>query len=72
VRIETGPVLFRKVLALKDDLLDFCQARGFLFVTLDLGGIKSGPWDEALSARKAKGKSKKAKVRKEPSCSVYG
>jgi len=45
VRIETGPVLFRKVLALKDDLLDFCQARGFLFVTLDLGGIKSGPWD---------------------------
>jgi uncharacterized protein len=54
VRLETGPALFRKVLALKDDLLDFCRARGFMFVTLDLGGIKSGPWDEAHSAPKAK------------------
>ena len=62
VRVETGAAFFRKMLALKDDLLVFCRARGYLFVTLDLGGIKSGPWDEAPPGSKAKGKSKKAKV----------
>jgi len=46
VRIETGEAGMAKVLALKKDLLAFCRARNFTFVTLDLGGIKSGAWDD--------------------------
>jgi uncharacterized protein len=46
VRVEADPRHFRRILALKDDLLAFCRERGYLFVTLDLGGIKSGPWDK--------------------------
>jgi uncharacterized protein len=61
VRLETGPALFRKVLALKDDLLDFCRARGFLFVALDLGGIKSGPWDGLPQHPRQKAKVKRQK-----------
>jgi uncharacterized protein len=46
VRIETAEANFRKVTALKKDLLALAKAHGFKFVTLDLGGIKSGSWDE--------------------------
>jgi uncharacterized protein len=45
VRIETSESNLKKVLALKKDLLEFCRARNFKFITLDLGGIKSGSWD---------------------------
>ena len=45
VRIETGESNASKVLALKKELLEFCRPRNFKFVTLDLGGIKSGCWD---------------------------
>ncbi len=64
VRIECGEKQRRRVVALKDELLAFCRERGLRFVTVDLGGIQSGPWDEAPPAPKAKGKSKKVKVRK--------
>lgn len=50
VRVETGEANMRKVLALKKDLLAYCRARNFKFVTLDLGGIKSGSWDEPPAA----------------------
>jgi pyridinium-3,5-biscarboxylic acid mononucleotide sulfurtransferase len=46
VRIETTEANFRKVMALKKDLLALCKTHHFKFVTLDLGGIKSGSWDE--------------------------
>jgi uncharacterized protein len=45
VRIETEETNFKKVISLKDDLELFCRARQLKFVTLDLGGLKSGPWD---------------------------
>ena len=45
VRIETSEANFKMMLALKDVLLSFCRAKKLKFVTLDLGGIKSGPWD---------------------------
>ncbi len=45
VRIETGETNFQKILALKSELLAFCRDREFKFITLDLGGIKSGSWD---------------------------
>jgi uncharacterized protein len=45
VRVETAPARFQSLLALKSEFLPFCRERGFRFVTLDLGGIKSGPWD---------------------------
>jgi len=50
VRIETPPANFKKTIALKKELQEFCQARGFTFVTLDLGGMRSGPWDEPPAA----------------------
>lgn len=46
VRVECGAGHMRRMLALKDELLAFCRERGVRFVTLDLGGITSGPWDE--------------------------
>jgi pyridinium-3,5-biscarboxylic acid mononucleotide sulfurtransferase len=46
VRIETGEANMRKVLAMKKDLLAFCRSRNFRFVTLDLGGFRSGSWDD--------------------------
>jgi uncharacterized protein len=46
LRIETTPANFKKVIALKSELLAFAEARHFKFATLDLGGIKSGSWDE--------------------------
>ena len=46
VRIECGEKQLRRVLAQKEDLLAFCRERGLRFVTVDLGGIQRGPWDE--------------------------
>jgi uncharacterized protein len=46
VRIETTEANFQKLIALKNDLLALCKIHHFKFVTLDLGGIKSGSWDE--------------------------
>jgi pyridinium-3,5-biscarboxylic acid mononucleotide sulfurtransferase len=46
VRIESGETQMAQVLALKDELLAFCRERGLRFVTVDLGGITSGPWDK--------------------------
>jgi len=46
VRIESGEKQMPQVMALKDELLAFCLERGLRFVTMDLGGLKSGPWDE--------------------------
>jgi len=45
VRVETSETNVSKVLALRKELLEFCRSRNFKFVTLDLGGIKSGSWD---------------------------
>jgi uncharacterized protein len=45
VRIETSPANFRKVIAMREELIAFCRASGFKFITLDLAGIKSGSWD---------------------------
>ncbi|MBU4268860.1 MAG: hypothetical protein KJ808_08465 [Acidobacteria bacterium] len=46
VRIETTEANFHKIIARNNDLLALCQIHDFKFVTLDLGGIKSGSWDE--------------------------
>ena len=46
IRIETSEAHFHKIIAQKSDLLALCRSHGFQFVTLDLGGIKSGSWDE--------------------------
>jgi len=58
VRIETTADNFKKIIALKNDLLALCKTHHFKFVTLDLGGIKSGSWDElpvvAVSIREEK------------------
>lgn len=45
IRIETTEEHFGRVLALKEKLIDLCIENQFKFVTLDLGGIKSGVWD---------------------------
>jgi len=50
VRIETTEANFRKVLSLKKELLALAKVHRFMFVTLDLGGIKSGSWDEIPAA----------------------
>ncbi len=49
VRIEADPGHWQALLAMKDELCAFCRKRGFLFVTLDLGGLRSGPWDRKKS-----------------------
>ena len=46
VRVEAGEGHMGRVLEIKGDLLEFCRSRGFKFVTLDLGGLKSGSWDD--------------------------
>ncbi len=51
VRVEAGATHFQAVLALKKRLLAFCRARGLRFVTLDLGGLQSGPWDKKIDVR---------------------
>ncbi len=52
VRVETGPTRFKKVLALKDDLLVVLPGAGSPASSLsDLGGIKSGPWDDSLRSK---------------------
>ena len=46
VRIETSPANFNKLISGRDELIFFCRQEGFKFVTLDMGGLKSGSWDE--------------------------
>ncbi len=58
IRVETSEANFKKMLALKRGLLDICRDRDLQFVTLDLGGIRSGPWDKPKAEvikKKAKG-----------------
>ncbi len=45
-RIEADPRHWQALLAMKEELLAFCRKQGLLFVTLDLEGLKSGPWDQ--------------------------
>lgn len=45
IRIEAAPANFKKLIVMGDELVAFCRASGFKFVTLDLAGIKSGCWD---------------------------
>ena len=45
IRIETTNKHFRTIISRRFEILDFCQARGMKFVTLDIGGFKSGTWD---------------------------
>ena len=52
VRIEAGEAHVQAVLALKKNLLAFCRARGLRFVTLDLAGLQSGPWDKKEDVRR--------------------
>lgn len=52
VRIETPAANFKKLIARKDELLAKARAEGFRFVTLDLAGVQSGPWDLPAPARK--------------------
>ena len=50
VRIETVPVHFKKLIAMRAGLMRRCRAEGFRFTTLDLGGLTSGCWDEFPAA----------------------
>jgi uncharacterized protein len=45
IRIEAAPANFKKLILMRDELVAFCRAAGFKFVTLDLAGIQSGCWD---------------------------
>jgi uncharacterized protein len=45
VRIELEPRNFAKIMSMKETVVDFCRQKGFTFITLDLGGLKSGAWD---------------------------
>ena len=45
IRIETGESHFKEILNSKRELIAFCKRRGFKFITLDIGGLKSGSWD---------------------------
>jgi uncharacterized protein len=55
VRIETAPNNFLKLIAQKDELAAVCREEGFAFVTLDLGGMRSGCWDgPPISAKSGK------------------
>jgi pyridinium-3,5-biscarboxylic acid mononucleotide sulfurtransferase len=49
IRIETPPANFKKLIAIRDELIATCRAADFKFITLDLDGIKSGSWDELPS-----------------------
>lgn len=54
VRIEAGEGHMARLLDLKQDLLEFCRSRSFKFVTLDLGGLQSGSWDQPASRPRQK------------------
>ena len=45
IRIETSPLHFKKIIAMKDEINAVGRAAGYKFITLDLAGIKSGSWD---------------------------
>jgi uncharacterized protein len=45
IRIETSATYFKKLIAMRDELIAVGRAAGFKFVTMDLAGIKSGSWD---------------------------
>jgi uncharacterized protein len=45
IRIETASANFKKLISRREELTAIGRAAGFKFVTLDLGGIKSGSWD---------------------------
>ena len=45
IRLETSVQDFSKVLEARARITKFCDKLGFKFVTLDLGGIKTGVWD---------------------------
>jgi uncharacterized protein len=59
IRVETSEANFKKMLAMKSDLLNICRNTGFRFITLDLGGIQSGPWDQRASRARQKAKVKR-------------
>jgi uncharacterized protein len=54
VRIEVGAERSNDLLALRDDLLAFCQGLGLQFVTLDLAGLRKGAWDKPKRTNKKK------------------
>jgi len=45
IRIETSDNHFEKIVESKNALVKFCEERGLKFITLDIGGLKSGAWD---------------------------
>lgn len=45
IRIETSENHFEKIIQSKNALVKFCEERGLKFITLDIGGFKSGAWD---------------------------
>jgi uncharacterized protein len=45
IRIETSENHFEKIVKSKNTLVRFCEQRGLKFITLDIGGLKSGVWD---------------------------
>jgi uncharacterized protein len=47
-RIEVLEEDFDKVVALKDDITDALNKAGFLYVTLDLKGYRTGSMNEGL------------------------
>lgn len=46
VRIEVEKDKTREILAVREELLDFCRGQGLEFVTIDLGGLRKGAWDK--------------------------
>jgi len=45
IRIETPGSLFLKIIEQRESIIKYSSANGIKFVTLDLGGIKTGVWD---------------------------
>jgi uncharacterized protein len=45
IRIETSERHFEKLIKSKNTLVKFCEEKGLKFITLDIGGLKSGVWD---------------------------
>lgn len=48
VRIEVPPEHFDKLLCARQELTALCKSLGYLYVTLDMEGFRSGSMDEAL------------------------
>jgi uncharacterized protein len=48
LRVETSPAHFERLISMRDEFIAVCRAAGFKFITLDLGGISSGCWDDSL------------------------